>query len=65
LKDVYTPVDESVDNSWSCESWIWITQANSLNYTDFGDLYTVIHRVLPNVDIYKEFINCSDRKQQI
>jgi hypothetical protein len=58
MKDVYTPVDESVDNYGSCELKILITQPKSLNYTDLGVLCTVIHRVVPSVDIYKEFINC-------
>jgi hypothetical protein len=55
MKDVYTPVDESVDNLGSCESTSWTTQVNSPNYTELSHLYTVIHRVLPNVDIYKKF----------
>ncbi len=60
MKDVYTAVDYSVDNYWGCELGICISQPNNRNYTEFRDLSTVIHRVVPNVDIYKEFIKNSD-----
>ncbi len=58
MKDVYTPVDETVDNYGPCELNSWITQANDWNYTEFGLLSTVIHRVVPSVDIYKKFTEC-------
>jgi hypothetical protein len=43
MKDVYTAVDESVDNSTSCEFNFLDSQAVPLLLTEFSDLSTVIH----------------------
>jgi hypothetical protein len=43
MKDVYTAVDESVDNSASCEFNFLDSQAVLLLLTDFSELSTVIH----------------------
>jgi hypothetical protein len=43
MKDVYTAVDECVDNSASCEFNFLDSQAAPLLLTEFSDLSTVIH----------------------